>query len=35
MKQTTGAFYLLHADFWLGSFVNPEDKGGMFLRNAG
>jgi hypothetical protein len=28
-------FYLLHADFWLGLFFDPEDGGDMFLRNAG
>jgi hypothetical protein len=27
--------YLLHADFLLGLFLDPEDGGDMFLRNVG
>jgi hypothetical protein len=27
--------YLLHAVFLLGSFIDPEDGGDMFLRNIG
>jgi hypothetical protein len=29
------AFYLLHAGSLLGLFFNPEDGGGMILRNVG
>jgi hypothetical protein len=31
----SSACYLLHADFWLGLFLYPEDKGDMFFRNVG
>jgi hypothetical protein len=33
-KQSS-AFSLLHADFLLGLFLNPEEGGGIFLRNVG
>jgi hypothetical protein len=25
--------YMLHVDFWLGLFFEPEDGGNIFLRN--
>jgi hypothetical protein len=29
-----GAWYLLHADLFLGLFFDPEDRDDMFLRNV-
>jgi hypothetical protein len=29
------AYYLHHAGFLLGLFFDPENEGGMFLRNVG
>jgi hypothetical protein len=32
--QTVSVCFLLHADFLLGSFINPEDGGDMLLQNS-
>jgi hypothetical protein len=34
MKQVSPAFYLPHADFFLGLFFDPVEGGSMFLLNA-
>jgi hypothetical protein len=34
MKQIASLCCLLHADFLLGLFFDPEDEGDIFLRNV-
>jgi hypothetical protein len=34
-KPGSRACYLLHADFLLGLFLDPQDGGNMFLQNIG
>jgi hypothetical protein len=33
-QHETAAGYLIHAGFSFGLFFDPEDGGGMFLRNV-
>jgi hypothetical protein len=34
-RKISRACYLLHTDFLLGLFFDPEDEGYIFLRNVG
>jgi hypothetical protein len=34
-RRLQPACYLLHVDFLIGLFFDPEDGGDMFLRNVG